>query len=354
MEQLAALEKAWGRQLGAESFGSRPRRNYVYSSGRRSCVRRMALDLMSPGDEPEAGVDALERMQKGKEREASLIARLIQIGPRCSEPFEVIEGQSHFRIEDKDGLDLIHGKIDCRLDFGNGIRPIAEAKSGQMAARISSIEDMDRSPWTRAWPDQLLSYLEAKDEPWGFFILERPGVPLFLPVVREEHRERIDSFKADARLAVLASKGEGPLPPFAEKKSDCRACPHLNKSCTPPTLSAGPGLTVIEDLDLVALAEIREQNEEAYRAYSWADGELKDALRGVEHGVMGPFEISGKWGKNTKYVFPREDVKKSFQVSDPKGKFTLEIRRVFDEKTFAGTSESEAADADSESARRVA
>jgi hypothetical protein len=331
MEQLAALEKAWGKHLESDSHGPRSKRTYCYASGRRSCVRRMALDMMHPEDEPEAAVDALERMQKGKEREVSLIARLMQIGPRCSPSFEVIEGQGPVRIKDEDGLDLIHGKLDCRLDFGSGGRPPAEAKSGQMAARISSIEDMDRSPWTRSWPDQLLSYLYATNEPWGFFILERPGMPLFLPVRLEDHMDRVESFLVDARSAVLAAKGEAELPAFTDHLSDCRRCPHLNKSCTPPVLSAGPGLKVIEDLDLIALAETREENEEGYRAYGHADKGLKEALRGVEHGVLGPFEVSGKWGKSTRLEMP-EELKKKYQVVDPEGKFTLKIERAF-EKT---------------------
>lgn len=336
--ELAALEKAWARHLLAEGGRARSPRSYVYASGRRSCVRRTALDLMHPEDEPESEPDALERMQRGKERENAIIARLLQIGPRCSPPFEVIEGQSHFALKDEDGLDLVHGKIDCRLDFGNGIRPIAEAKSGQMAARIESIEDMDRSPWTRSWPDQLLSYLMAKNEPWGFFILDRPGLPLFLPVVLADHLDRVKAFMAESRAAVLAASGKTDLPSFTDHLSDCRRCPHLNKSCTPPALSAGPGLKVIEDGDLIALAEDREQNEEGYRAYTYADKVLKEALRGIEHGVMGPFEVSGKWGKSTRLEIP-EDVKKTYQVVDPQGRFTLKIERVFEEPVATAPTE---------------
>ena len=288
MEQVFALEEAWERHLRADGARSRTPRTYVYSSG------------------------------------------LMQIGPRCNPPFEVIEGQRPFRIQ-ANGLDLIHGKIDGRLQFDRNTRPIFEVKSGEMASRINDLEGMERSPWTRHWPDQLGSYLFSENEENGLFILDRPGMPRFLPLSLEHARPRVEQFLLDAREAVLAATGKAELPAFTQHLAECRRCPHALKSCTPPVLSAGPGLKVIEDLDLVALAEVREQCRDAAKEYDHADGILKKALRGIEHGVMGPFEITGKWGRQTKLEMP-EDVKKQYQVVDEHGRFSLSIERAFEDR----------------------
>ena len=52
-------------------------RTYVYASGRRSCVRRMALDMMHPEDDSTPAPDALERMQIGRERVGGDAAEMI-------------------------------------------------------------------------------------------------------------------------------------------------------------------------------------------------------------------------------------------------------------------------------------
>lgn len=325
MDHLAALEDAWRQHLVATASTGRTRRAYVYASGRRSCVRQMALDLMHPEDERTPEPDALERMAIGKEREASIVARLMQIGPRCSPPFEVVEGQRPFRIRDRDGVDLIHGKIDGRLQFDKATRPVFEVKWGESFRHVEALEDLDRSPWTRHALDQLLSYLLAESEPWGFFILGRPGVPLFLRVDLEEHLERAERFLVDARRAVDAAAG-GTLPDFSSNPGDCRRCPHFGKACAPP-LDFGPGARVIDDPHLVELAEIREGTAEHRAAYERADKELKAALRGVEMGLLGPFEVIGRWKPGTKYDVPKA-VKDQYRRVEEHGSFTLEIERV--------------------------
>ena len=87
------------------------------------------------------------------------------------------------------------------------------------------------------------------------------------------------------------------------------------------------GWTVLADEELIRLAEVREANGAAAKEYESADAHLKKALRGVERGLLGPFEVSGAWGKLTKYDVP-DEVKKQYAVSDPQGRFTLTIERV--------------------------
>jgi hypothetical protein len=326
-DPIAALMAAWEGELRAkDQIGEPGPRDRVYASGRRSCLRAMALDLLHPGDRGLLTADALERMRRGTEREAAIVARLMQVGPRCATPFEVIEGQKRFEIRDRDGTLLIAGKVDGRLKFATKDRPVFEVKSGETFQRATCLEDLDYSPWTRHALDQLLSYLLSQGEPWGFFIIDRPAVPLFLRVNLEEHLTRAEAFLRDARTAIDARFGRVGMPAFTQDRAECRRCDHFRKSCTPPA-DYGPGVQVITDERLITLAEIRDRNRAAAKEYEHADKELKGALRGVEEGLLGDFLIRGRWQKKTKVELP-EDVKQKYSTVDPKGSFVLNIDRL--------------------------
>lgn len=326
IDPVAALRDAWEDELRADRYESTPGpRDYVYASGRRSCVRAMALDLLHPEDRGVDSADALERMRRGKEREEAIVLRLQRAGRRSSVRFEVVEGQQRFEIRDR-GVLVIAGKTDCRLKFETGAKPVAEVKSGETFKRVSHLEDLDRSPWTRHALDQLLSYLYANNEPWGLFVIDRPAMPLFLRVNLEDHLERTEAFLRDARTAVEARFARRELPTFTEDRANCRRCDHLGKSCAPP-MSFGPGLQVITDPHLIELAELRDKHADGARIFGHADKELKGALRGVELGLLGDFSVQGRWQKSTKLDLP-DAVKKLYQVVDPKGSFRVEIDRV--------------------------
>lgn len=328
-DPLAELETAWREHLQSSRHApvAEPR-DYVYASRRRSCVRAMALDLLHPEDDGFFGDDTLERFAQGNAIEREVYARLMQIGPRCPTPFEVIEGQKHFSVFDRDGTKLITGRIDGRLWFrGTGDRPVFEIKSGDSVRRIETLEDFEYSPWTRHMPDQLLAYLLAESEPWGFFVLSSWGtVPRFVRVDLEEHLGRAEAFLRDARTAVDVRFDRAPTPEFTEDASECRRCPHFGKTCVPP-LDYGEGLRVLADERLIRLAEVREENQAAAKEFERADRELKKRLRGVERGLLGPFSVTGKWGSLTKYEIP-EEIKNEYRVVDEHGRFLLSIERL--------------------------
>lgn len=346
VDYLAAVSEAWTKHLRAErDSGHRSSRDYVYASGRRTCVRRMALDMKHPEDDSTFSDDSLERMQRGKEREHSIVARLHQIGPRCSPPFEVIEGQRTFEIRDRDGTLLIRGKTDCRLRFDRTTKPFVEVKSGESFRNVERFEDLDRSPWTRHAPDQLLSYLLAESEPEGCLLIDRPGLPLFIRVVLEDHLQRAEQFLQDARRAIDAVKGVGEMPPFIQDVGECRRCPHLGKSCSPTTMSFGPGVRVITDPDLIAAAETREATAEARADYEAAHNRLKAGLQGVELGVLGPFLVEGRWQKSTKYDIPAE-IKKQYAREDPRGGgFRFDVERAVPKEQTAAAPAAKKAEA---------
>jgi hypothetical protein len=329
IDPISALVSAWEGELRSKDHtGNAAARDRVWASGFRSCTRAMALDLLHPEDRGKIEADALERMRRGNEREASIVARLMQIGPRCTPPFEVIEQQTRFEISDRDGTVLISGKFDGRLKFGPKMKPPFEVKSGETFKRATCLEDLDHSPWTRHALDQLLAYLLSQGEPWGFFIIDRPGVPLFLRVNLEDHLARAEHALQKARTAVDARFGRVAMPPFTQDRAECRRCDHFKKSCAPPS-DYGAGVQVITDPHLITLAEIREANRAAGKEYERADKEIKAALRGVESALLGDFIARGTWQKGTKTNVP-DDIKAQYSTVDPKAKFILKIDRLED------------------------
>lgn len=296
-EALAALRTAWVTERRAGRFERTPGpRDYCYLSGIRDCERRQALDLTCPEDDPPLDDEAVDRMARGDERERDVLAFLTRAARRSAIPFKVVENQVRLEILDRDGVLLGVGRIDARIKFSNGADLVADVKSSRFADQINHWRDMDRSRWTRHWPDQVLLYALRMNVEHGAIILDRPGVPKFIPVPLLPNLERVESDLRKMRAAVDYRHGRGALPPATDDRSECDRCPHALKSCTAPMENMA-GARVIAEERLVAAALVRERTAAAAAEHEDADAELHAALRGVENGVLGPFRVSGKWSR---------------------------------------------------------
>jgi hypothetical protein len=297
----------------------------VYASAWRPCVRRMVYELTMPERQPPFPADVLARFRRGEDRERDLLIDLARVG-RASEPsFDVIGQQQRFELRDHKGRVCISGKVDARLRQGDRAAPLeVKAWSPTLVERIERFEDLFDNPWTRGGANQLLSYLFGAGEPFGFLLLDRSGLPLVLPVELEAHLDRVEDFLTRAELA-LDHVAAGTLPDYLQgDAAECRRCPYFGSVCNPP-LSYGE-VVVLTDPELEALLEQREAVRVAGQEYDRLDRLVKAKLRGVEAGVAGPFSISGKWGKQSRLEVPA-DLKAKYTVTDPRGRFTLEITK---------------------------
>jgi hypothetical protein len=84
---------------------------------------------------------------------------------------------------------------------------------------------------------------------------------------------------------------------------------------------------VLTDPELEKALERREALRAAGREYLDLDADIKRRLRGVESGVIGHFQIVGKWSKSSRVELP-PDLKRQYTVTDPHGRFTLEVTRL--------------------------
>jgi hypothetical protein len=320
-----SIGTAWARFLSGSSRPTTPHA-HVYASACRTCERRMVYELTQPETLPPWPPEVLAKFRRGDDRERDLLVDLTRIG-RDSEPaFNVIGQQERFTLRDHKGRVAIAGKTDARLEIDGARAPIeVKAWSPFIVDKIDTFDQVFENPWTRSGGYQLLSYLFGAGEAYGFLLLDRSGIPRLLPVELDRHLDRVEEFLVKAER-VLDHVAAGTLPDYlADDPHECRRCPWYGHTCNPPLSSAGA--VILSDPDLELALERRACLQAAADEYDAIDRRVKQQLRGVESGIVGPFQILGKWGKQSRIDLPA-DLKKQYTVTDPKGRFTLEITRL--------------------------
>jgi hypothetical protein len=316
---------AWAQFLTANSRPGTPH-EYVYASAWRICERRMVYELTEADKQPPWSPEMLAKFRRGDDRERDLLVDLTRIGRTADPPFAIIGQQERFALRDHKSRTAIVGKVDARLVI-DGLRAPLEVKawSPMMVDRIETFADLFENPWTRSGGYQLLSYLYGAGEPFGFLLLDRSGLPKLLPVELDQNLDRMEEFLSRAER-VLDHVQAGTLPDYLDDDpGECRRCSWYGHTCNPP-LSAGAA-TVLTDPELEAALERREALKDAGAEYNALDKDLKARLRGVECGIAGKFQILGRWGKQSR-VELSDALKKQYTVTDPKGRFTLDITRL--------------------------
>lgn len=326
--QLAsAIEASWSRFLERDRRPPAPH-PYVYASGWSVCDRRMVLDMTVPDQKPPFPPEVLARFRRGDDRERDLLTDLARIGRDAEPSFQVIGQQERFEVKDRQGRVAIVGKVDARVQAPGVSAPLeVKAWAPHLVERIDRFEDLFDQPWTRSGGYQLLVYLYATAQPFGFLLLDRSGLPLPLPVELDAHLDRVEEFLTRAERAIDHQRAST-LPDFlVGQPGECQRCPFFGTACQPPISS--PGVQVFTDPELEAALERRAQIEAAGKEYARLDKRIKEQLRGVEQGICGHFHVSGTWGKSSRLELP-EALKQQYTRTDMQGRFTLEITRLGD------------------------
>lgn len=347
-----AVEQAWAAYLLADRRAATPHPNYVYASSWRVCDRRMVLECTVPDQQIPFDAFTLARFRRGNDRERDILADLSRMGRNATPEFRLVGQQASFRLRDRKSREVISGKVDAFLEVDHYVDeerlggvtqrvrrvvqyPI-EVKSWapQVVERLDTFADVFETPWTRSGGYQLLSYLFGNGYPVGFLVLDRGGIPKLLPVVLEEHLDRMEEFLSRAERVVDHALA-GTLPPFLEgDANECKRCSFFGTACQPPLASGDIQVFTDEELEL----DLHRWNELGTGAKEWLsiDKRIKERLRGVVNGICGPFSITGKWGKSSRVELP-DAVKKQHTVVDPKGKFFLNVEKVVDASAPAAT-----------------
>jgi len=320
------IHAAWATFLERDARQAAPH-PYVYASAWRPCERRMVLDCTQPEALPPYPPELLAKFRRGDDRERDLLADLIRIGRDADPPFKVSNQQERFELRDRKGRPAIVGKVDGRLTIEGGGRPPIEVKAWAptLVEKIDTFADLFDNHWTRGGGYQLLAYLYGAAEPYGFLLLDRSGLPRLLPVeLNDANFDRLEGFLTTAER-VLDHVEAGTLPDYYDDPAECRRCAWYGAVCNPPLVYQAA--QILTDPELEAALERREALKAAGEEYNAIDRTVKDRLRGVESGIAGAFQIAGRWGKASRLELPA-DLKKQFTVTDPRGRFSLEITRL--------------------------
>jgi hypothetical protein len=312
--------------LERNRYPATPHPDRVYASQWRECERQMVYDVTQPASASPWSPELLAKFRYGRDRETAMIIDLLQSGRNASPPFRIVRQQERCTLRDRQGRDAITGKVDGWIEHDDLIIPF-EIKnwSTYITDRITTFADVLDSPYTRSGAFQILVYMVAFGRPFGLLILDRSGLPKFVPVaLTDENLDHVETFLAKAER-VLDHAAAGTLPDFVEDASVCRRCPYFGHTCNPPLLAARP--TVLTDPDLEAALERRETLKRAGKEFADLDADIKRRLRGVEHAFIGKFHIVGTWAKSSRVDLPPA-LKKQYTVSDPHGRFSLDIERL--------------------------
>lgn len=318
------IDAAYARFLQRQARPQTPH-GYVYASAWRLCDRRMAYELTAADQLPPWPPEVLAKFRRGSDRERDLLADLMRIGRDAEVPFAVVGQQERFELRDHRGRVAIVGKVDARLEIAGRRAPLEiKAWAPQLVDRIATFADLFENPWTRSGAYQLLAYLFGAGEPFGFLLLDRSGLPRLLPVELEPNLDRMEAFLTKAEH-VLDHVQAGTLPDYLDDASECRRCPWYGQTCNPPLTATGAA--ILTDPELEVALEQRERLKPAADEFDELDTDIKRRLRGVEHGIVGAFEIVGRWSKYSRLELP-PDLKSQYTITDPKGRFSLQITRL--------------------------
>jgi hypothetical protein len=329
---VETIEEAWKHWIEREEGRSSTQSKNVYASQFSPCARQMVLRMTHGHELPPFEAETLAKFRRGNDRERDLLSDLARIGRDSNPPFQVVSQQERFEIRDRKDRIAITGKVDGRIRFAGGPALPFEVKSWNpnLTARVNKFEDLFENRWLEKGGYQLLMYLYGSAQSVGFMLLDRPGLPSLLAAELWENgnHERVDRFLNLAETA-MDHKQAKTLPDYIPDSAICKVCPFLGGACLPPLLS-GQGAKVFTDEALAQALDRRGELEPAADEFDKLDKAVKKQLRGVEMGVAGDWLIEGKWGKQTNTTVPPEHAAlyKSWQETDHKGRFTLNLTRL--------------------------
>ena len=300
--------------------------NYCYASGYHPCVKHLYHDMKDGDSLPEFTPETLAKFERGNDREDALIHMLQDAGKVSEPPFKIAGTQMPLIIQNESGDKLISGKGDLMIQF-EGEKPVpAEIKSWQTFTtdKLNRPVDLLDGVWTRKAAYQLAVYVTVSDAPYGYMILDRPGIPRPIKFDRELCEMLVHEFM-DLAIDAQSAFDCGNEPLMTDDLSECPKCKWYGLVCNPDIESKCAD--ILTDPELLEMIEARHDLTDQYKLYSAIDKKVKAKLRGIETGIAGNFLIQGKWGKSTRYEIP-DEIKAEYKVEDEKGRFTLKITPV--------------------------
>lgn len=242
---------------------------------------------------------------EGSLHEGDVMRQLREIG------FQIVEQQRTFQMDKP----LITGSIDGILLWEGQRFPFdVKSISPHEYDKINSAEDMLNSPkiWHRQYPAQLQIYLLMAEQEIGCFIMKNKLTGEIKPIWMQMDYAYTEQLLKRAERVYTALKNESP-PGRINDFDACSKC-SFQHICL-PDLKMGPGVQVIDDVELFGLLERREVLQPAAKEFNQIDEQVKEAVTagGAGERVCGDFFIKVKeYERTTKVALTWEEKKDTY------------------------------------------
>lgn len=254
-----------------------PRRNSVMSDI-SDCRRQMVYAVLDWDKRLMFDESAIGRMESGDVWEKEIIKGLLDYG------FDVTGGQNTAEIKNSKGETIATGRIDGFVGKNRERMPFEiKALSPHIFARLNSIEDFRRTPWTRKYLRQLMLYMFANNHEQSIFIItDRAGswkvIPLYL-----------DYTEAEVLLQTLEVVHENiKAKTYPERilydKSICGKCPFA-QICLPDIINKPADM--IDNVELESDLDRHEELKPLASEYDSLHDKIKQIFKGIAKAVVG-------------------------------------------------------------------
>jgi hypothetical protein len=222
--------------------------------------------------------------EEGHQQEKVIIADMIEAG------FKIIRQQEPFTWADHQ----ITGSIDGMIVMPDqSLVPFdAKSMSPHVWDKVSDVESLKRFTWTKKYVAQIILYMLMSNQERGVLVFKNKSngrfkqlnflLSDFLDLAEEQLQ------KADRVNVAVATKTP---PDRLEEPDHCRMC-QFRLHCLPD--QNFDHLEFIDNEELVALLEKKEQLKPYRDQYDDIDDQIKEQIKGREF-VCGNYHISGKW-----------------------------------------------------------
>jgi hypothetical protein len=279
--------------LRANHFQARSRvspQHVPRASGIEKCARKVQNGIRHWEKRPLFDDYVGARLERGSQVEELIITpALMQMGLKVS------QGQRACSVKNAAGDTICTGHIDGRIAW-QGYDVVFEVKTmhPNLFARMKTVEDMLRNQWAFRYPNQLLTYMTAYEEPCGMFIIDDClGHQRYIPICLDDYRSVVADWLSTCDDVVKANKAGEDLPYHADP-TECRSCWCFEAGvCTPPLDFGESGIQLLASDTLIEALEEMEDTQEAHRAYGRAERVLSKHLKEEPDGikVVGPFRV---------------------------------------------------------------
>jgi len=293
-ELLEHRERELVRQRGT---GPWPRMVPI-ASDLSGCARELALSLLYWESRPPLlDPPVLARLDRGSAIETLVVRELLALG------WTVRAERATAELRDRDGRVLIRGRIDGFVSAPGSRDDVPlEIKSVMPAvwSQLTSVEALDRIPWTRRYVYQLQVYLAAYRAEAGWLLLDDclgHWRIIVVPANESQQRWLIEQARLALRARDLWQAGAmdgSVLPPYTDDLELCRRCWAYGRYCFPPRLEQTGAVVVLDDPELPLQLARREALAAAAAEYRALDEAVKERCRGITRALAGDWLIEGR------------------------------------------------------------